>query len=85
MEQKKDKKSPNQGNDPKMPKFNRGWLYALIIVGLIWVFFSEAGNNMANSAVSAKQEATYTKFKEYVDSGYAQKVEVNTTERKLKM
>ena len=86
MEQNKDKKSPNQGKDPKMPKFNMGWLYMLILVGLIYVFMTDAGNSLTNSAVGGvRQEATYTKFKEYVDSGYAKKVEVNTTERKLKM
>ncbi len=86
MEQNKDKKSPNQGKDPKMPKFNMGWLYMLILVALIYVFMTDAGNSLTNSAVGGvRQEATYTKFKEYVDSGYAKKVEVNTTERKLKM
>jgi len=86
MEQNKDKKSPNQGKDPKMPKFNMGWLYMLILVALIYVFITDAGNSLTNSAVGGvRQEATYTKFKEYVDSGYAKKVEVNTTERKLKM
>ena len=68
MEQNKDKKSPNQGKDPKMPKFNMGWLYMLILVGLIYVFMTDAGNSLTNSAVGGvRQEATYTKFKEYVE------------------
>ena len=77
MEQKQNKKSPKQGKDPKMPKFNMGWLYMLILAGLLYLFMTDAGTSMTNSAVgSVRQEATYTKFKEYVDSGYAKKVEV---------
>ena len=87
MEKKKDNnRMPNQGKDPKQPKFNMGWLYALILGGLLYMLFTESGRGLTNSAVGmAKQEATYTKFKEYVDSGYAEKVEVNTTERSVRM
>ena len=69
-----------------MPKFNMVWLYAMILLGLVYLLYTEAGSNLTNSTVgAAKQEATFTKFKEYVDSGYAQKVVVNTAERTLKM
>ena len=62
------------------------WLYGIIIFILLMLFFTDSGSSLASSAAgSAKQEATYTKFKEYVSKGYAQKVEVNTTEKKLKM
>ena len=73
-------------NQPKMPKFNMGWLYGLIIFSLLLFFFTDTGDSLSSAAAgSAKQEATYTKFKEYVGKGYAQKVEVNTVEKKLKM
>ena len=69
-----------------MPKFNMGWLYALIIFTLILLFFTDNGSSLTSSAVgSTTQKATFTKFKEYVDSGYANKVEVNTAEKTMKM
>ena len=71
MEQKQQQKPQRNSNDPKQPKFNMGWLYALILGGLLYMLFTESGSQMTNSALGAavKQEATYTKFKEYVDSG----------------
>ena len=85
MEQQNQNKN-NNNNQPKMPKFNMGWLYGLIIFALLMLFFTDGGNSLTSAAAgSARQEATYTKFKEYVSKGYAQKVEVNTSEKKLKM
>ncbi|MCR5130641.1 MAG: ATP-dependent zinc metalloprotease FtsH [Prevotella sp.] len=76
----------NNDNQPKMPKFNMNWLYGLIIFSLLLFFFTDSGNSLASAAGgTSKQEATYTKFKEYVEKGYAQKVEVITMEKKLKM
>ena len=82
-----EQQNPGKNNDqPKMPRFNMNWLYGIIIFILLMLFFTDSGSSLASSAAgSAKQEATYTKFKEYVSKGYAQKVEVNTTEKKLKM
>ena len=82
-----EQQNPDKNNDqPKMPRFNMNWLYGIIIFILLMLFFTDSGSSLASSAAgSAKQEATYTKFKEYVSKGYAQKVEVNTTEKKLKM
>ena len=67
-----------------MPRFNMSWLYILILVSLLG-FFMFGGTNTLNSMGSATQEATYTKFKEYVEKGYASKVEVNKEESTLKM
>ena len=82
-----EQQNPDKNNDqPKMPRFNMNWLYGIIIFILLMLFFTDSGSSLASSAAgSAKQEATYTKFKEYVSKGYAQKVEVNTTEKKLKL
>ncbi len=76
----------NKNNQPKMPRFNMNWIYILIIVSLALFFLSDSGNALATASGSAmKQDATYTKFKEYVEKGYADKVEVNTSEKTLKM
>ena len=81
MEQK-----DKNNEQPKMPKFNMNWLYILIAISLIVLFFTDSGNSLTSAAAGTPgQEATYTKFKQYVDSGYASKVEVNTVEKTLKM
>src|SRR5574344_261281 len=76
--------NPNNNNNeqPKMPRFNMNWLYALILIGLIALFMAGGGNALGGSAA---QEATYTKFKEYVQKGYASSVVVNKDENTLKM
>ena len=65
-----------------MPRFNMNWIYGLIILSLGLLFFTGGGDMMAGSA---KQEATYTKFKEYVNKGYANNVVVNSEQRTIKM
>lgn len=65
-----------------MPRFNMNWIYGLIIIALGLFFFTGKGDMMAGSV---KQEATYTKFKEYVNKGYVNNVVVNSEERTLKM
>ena len=75
----------NNGDEqPKMPKFNMNWIYTIIIMVLALLFFSNGGNVFFGEA-SAKQEATYTKFKIYVDKGYAKKVVVNKDKGVLRM
>jgi ATP-dependent metallopeptidase hflB len=75
-------KQPYNNKQPKMPRFNMNWIYGLIILSLGLLFFTGGGNMMAGSA---KQEATYTKFKEYVNKGYANNVVVNSEQRTIKM
>lgn len=72
--------NPNN-RQPKTPR-NMGWFYLIILVGLIVLFYTNAANSMAGSS---SQDATYTKFKEYVQKGYASNVVVNKTESTLKM
>lgn len=82
--------NPNQpGNDkdPKMPRFNMGWLYGLIII-MLAVGFIFNGNDSILSPASGSamnQPTSYTKFKEYVDKGYVNNIVVNKDESKLKM
>ncbi|WP_281642022.1 ATP-dependent zinc metalloprotease FtsH [Hoylesella loescheii] len=75
-------KQPYNNKQPKMPRFNMNWIYGLIILSLGLLFFTGGGTMMAGSA---KQEATYTKFKEYVNKGYANNVVVNSEQRTIKM
>lgn len=75
-------KQPHNNKQPKMPRFNMNWIYGLIIIALGLLFFTGRGNMMAGSV---KQEATYTKFQEYVNKGYANNVVVNTEQKTLKM
>jgi len=79
-------KQQNQNNDnqPKMPKFNMNWIYGLVLMGLLFVFLTGGGESIASGA-TASQNATYTKFKEYVDKGYAQSVVVNKRTGELQM
>ena len=58
-----------------MPKFNMGWIYAIVLITLCVFFFSGGGDALGGDA-SASQTATYTKFKQYVEKGYAKSVEV---------
>lgn len=75
--------NPNSNdNQPKMPRFNMNWLYAIILIGLVAVFFFNGADALAGSAT---QKATYSKFKEYVNKGYASNVVVNKDESTLKM
>ena len=69
------KNQQHDNNQPKMPKFNMGWIYAVVLITLCVFFFSGGGDALGGDA-SASQTATYTKFKQYVEKGYAKSVEV---------
>ena len=68
---------------PKMPKFNMNWLYISVLIFIAVIAFSGGGNLLGVQGVS--QEATYTKFKEYVSKGYASRIIINNQEHELKM
>ena len=84
MDNKNNPFNPGNNNEPKMPKFNMNWLYILVIIATAMLLFTNTGNNLLSSS-GACQEATYTKFKEYVQKGYAKNVVVNSDQRNLKM
>lgn len=71
-------------NQPKMPKFNMNWIYTIVIVLLAVLIFSDGGD-MFLGGPSATQNATYTKFKMYVQKGYARSVVVNKDKGTLRM
>ncbi len=77
----KDKRPNDQ--QPKMPKFNMNWLYISVLIFIVVIAFSGGGNLLGVQGVS--QEATYTKFKEYVSKGYASRIIINNQEHELKM
>ena len=76
--------NPGGDKQPKMPKFNMNWLYTVIILFLAILFFTDGGTSFLGG-VTPDQEATYTKFKTYVDKGYAEKVVVNKDKSTLRM
>lgn len=71
-------------NQSKMPKFNMNWIYTIVIVLLAVLIFSDGGD-MLLGGPSATQNATYTKFKMYVQKGYARSVVVNKDKGTLRM
>lgn len=71
-------------NQPKMPKFNMNRIYTIVIVLLAVLIFSDGGD-MLLGGPSATQNATYTKFKMYVQKGYARSVVVNKDKGTLRM
>ena len=76
----------NNDKQPKMPRFNMNWIYLLIILSLGILLYTGGGDSLAAGAgAGAKKEATYTKFKYYVEKDYAKKVVVNKSEGTLRM
>ena len=76
------KKIPqNSSNDPKMPRFNMNWIYAIAIAALALLWFSSGGPN--NSSIA--KQATYSEFKAMVNRGYASKIIVNKGQGTLRM
>ena len=75
----------NQDNNqqPKMPKFNMNWIYIFVIIALVLIFFSGGTKGLGNT--SANVEKDYTTFVNYVNKGYASKVEINKDQSTLKM
>ena len=42
-QQNQNKNNNNNNNQPKMPRFNMGWIYGLIIFTLLMLFFTDGG------------------------------------------
>ena len=78
------RKQPNGNNQPKMPRFNILWVYTIVVVVLAVLFFSDGGDSILGGP-AANQQATYTKFKVYVQKGYAKSVVVNKDKGTLRM
>ena len=65
--------NPKQKNN--LPKFNLYWLYAVLIISLMFMFFR---GNLGDGGFD--KEVPYTTFKEYVAKGYAKSVTVNKSD-----
>lgn len=78
------KKPFQDNNQPKMPRFNMNWIYTIVLVALAILFFT-GGDKSLGSDATTDQDATYSKFKEYVDSGYADRVVIDKEAEKLTM
>lgn len=72
LQQNTDEQKNQQADNRKMrnPKFNFGWIYMLVISGLIFVLLFKDEQNVEKSI-------NYTQFQEYVEKGYAEKVEID--------
>ena len=51
-------KNNQQQNAPKMPKFNMGWIYAVVLLGLMAFYFTKGSTNS-----SIETESSYHNFK----------------------
>ncbi len=72
----------DNSNQPKMPRFNMNWIYALVAISLAVVFF--AGNTGLTKS-SATVTKDYTTFLSYVEKGYAARVVINKKSSSLRM
>lgn len=73
----------NNENQPKMPKFNMNWIYALVAITLGILILTNGGNLL--SAPNTSKKADYTEFQQYIAKGYADKVVINKDKSTLKM
>ncbi len=74
------KEKPNKQPRVNIPRPSLTWLYLVILIGLIYLFFSSEGG-------SARKEVAYTEFKEMISKGYASKIvayDNNTVDMYLK-
>ena len=73
----------NKGNknNNKQPKFNLSWIYVIILVALA-IFWYTGGSS---SPDGMGRDASYAEFKEFVDSGWASEIVVNSDDKTLKM
>lgn len=83
MDNNKNPYNNNNDNQPKMPKFNMNWIYALVAITLGILILSNGGNLL--SAPNTSKKADYTVFQQYVAKGYADKVVINKDKSTLKM
>ena len=71
-------------NQPKMPRFNMNWIYVIALATLAFFYFTNQGGSI-QQARSSQKEASYDEFKARVDSGYAERIAVNTDTKVLRM
>lgn len=77
---------PQQDNEPRMPRFNMNWLYALAAVALAILLITGGGDTLAQSMQGeSPREVSYTQFRHYVQQGYVERVVVNKNQSTLRM
>ncbi len=67
--QNRGQRNQANGDAPRSPRFNFGWLYVLLIAGLLFLIFNRDDKSEGNG-----RTITYTAFQECVDSGFVQSV-----------
>ena len=65
----------NNGEGPKMPRFNLNWIY-LIIIGALAIMLYQGNSNPG----SFDKDVSYSEMKQYIVDGYASEVKVDKTE-----
>lgn len=83
MDNNKNPYNNNNDNQPKMPKFNMNWIYALVAI-VLGILILTNGSNLL-SAPNTSKKADYTVFQQYVAKGYADNVVINKDKSTLKM
>ena len=76
------KKQDNNNKKQKKPRFNLSWFYLIIAVTLGWLLLNSDGS-ITGGGLS--KTANYSEFRQYVEQGYASRVEVNNDQRQLTM
>ncbi len=74
-------KTPQNKNNPKMPKFNMNWIYIIVLASLVIMYFF-GGDTVKGSA---SKSTSYSQFQVYVQKGFASKIVANKDESKLRM
>ena len=70
-------KTPQNKNNPKMPKFNMNWIYIIVLASLVIMYFF-GGDTVKGSA---SKSTSYSQFQVYVQKGFASKIVANKDER----
>ncbi len=65
----------------KGPRIDLTWIYVIVAAVLCYMFFSGGGGLFGSNS----EEATYDEFKQYVEAGYASKIEANKDKCVLEM
>ena len=71
----------NTQDKKKGPRFSLSWFYIIIAIALGWLFLNSEGS--AEGGMS--KAATYSEFQQYVEKGYASRIEVNKDNGQLNM
>ncbi len=77
-EQEEEQKENRKKNKMRQPKFNFTWLYVVLIAGIVFMFFNRKDSNVT-------KDVDYTRFKTYVEKGYASDIVISKSDLTLNM